>query len=38
MKQINIADNLYKRILADASKRKLSVSELIDIILRREYG
>lgn len=37
MKQVLIADATYKALDADAKRRKLSVNELLEIILKREY-
>jgi hypothetical protein len=37
MKQVLITDTSYKALSADAKRRKLSVDELLAIILKREY-
>jgi hypothetical protein len=37
MKKILITDASHKVLNADAKKRKLSVDELVEIIIKREY-
>jgi len=37
MKSIIIADHIYKALANDSRKRRLTVDELIEIILKREY-
>jgi predicted DNA-binding ribbon-helix-helix protein len=37
MKEISIANALYKALENDAKRRRLSVDELVAVILKREY-
>ena len=37
MKQVSLTDTLYKALHNDAKRRKLSIDELLEIILKREY-
>ena len=37
MKQITIPEVFYKALYTDARKRKLSVDELVEILIKREY-
>jgi hypothetical protein len=37
MKSILIADEVYKIISNDAKRRKLTVEELVQVVLKREY-
>ena len=37
MKQISITEANYRALYNDARRRKLSVEELIEIIIKREY-
>jgi hypothetical protein len=37
MKEVSIANALYKVLENDAKRRRLSVDELVAIILKREY-
>ena len=37
MKSILIADEVYKVTSNDAKKRKLTVDELVQVVLKREY-
>ena len=37
MKQVSLTDILYKTLCNDAKRRKLSIDELLEIIIKREY-
>ena len=37
MKQVIITDTSFKALSNDAKRRKLSVDELLEVILKREY-
>jgi len=37
MKQVSLTDALYKELHNDAKRRKLSIDELLEIIIKREY-
>jgi len=37
MKTIKVQDATYKTLNDDAKRKKLSVEELIEVIIRREY-
>jgi len=37
MKQVSLADASYKALYNDAKRRKLSIDELLEIIIKREY-
>jgi hypothetical protein len=37
MKQVSLTDASYKALYNDAKRRKLSIDELLEIIIKREY-